>query len=422
VSDPRQDERFTPEQRRTVLLIAAVQFTNILDFVMVMPLGPYFAQVGVEQSRMGLVAGAYTAAACLSGLVGASFLDRFDRRKALAVAMAGLAVGTAAGGFAQGMFTLVLARALAGLFGGPATSLSFSIITDVIPVGLRGRAIGMVMGAFSAATVLGVPAGLLLAEHLGWRSTFFSVAGVGALIVIGAIFLLPPLTSHLVEYAKEARHTTTLDLLSRPLVRVSLVMTTAVMMSGFVLIPNISNFLHLNHGVEMGQLKFLYLLGGTGSLLASQTAGRMVDRWGAFKVGTFGSVLVAIVVWLVFAEDNAIGLPIPVLFVWFMMAMAFRNVPYNTLTTRVPGPTERARFQSLQSAVQHGASALAAGLGPLLLRLEPRAPLPSDQPGEEPLLLLGVRRIALISLGLTFFIPWLLRWVESRVPPKKPLA
>ena len=79
----------------------------------------------------------------------------------------------------------------------------------------------------------------------------------------------------------------------------------------------------------------------------------------------------------------------PLFFVWFMMAMAARNVPYNTLTTRVPGPTERARFQSIQSAVQHGASAIAAGAGPLLLTLKERAPIPSDMPDELPRLPTG---------------------------------
>jgi len=413
-------ERFTPLQRGIVLLIAAVQFINILDFVVVMPLGPYFAEVGVAQSQMGLIGGAYTAAACVSGLLSAAFLDRFDRRKALAVAMAGLVVGTAAGGLATGMTTLLLARCLAGAFGGPATSLAFSIIADTIPVSLRGRAMGTVMGAFAAATVLGVPGGLWMAEHLGWRSAFLSVAGLGVLIVLGAIRLLPPLSAHLAAYAAETHHVTTGELLSRPLVRVSLTMTAVTMMAGFVLIPNISTFMHLNHRVEMSGLKFLYLVGGVGSLVASQTAGRLVDRYGAFRVGTLGTMLVAPVVFLVFIDDNAIGLPVPVFFVWFMIAMAVRNVPYNTLTTRVPGPTERARFQSIQSAVQHGASALAAGLGPLVLTLQEREPWPSDIPGELPRLLVGMDRVAMISLGLTLSIPFFLWWVEGRVPPKTP--
>jgi predicted MFS family arabinose efflux permease len=417
---PPPADRFTPQQRGIVLLIAAVQLINILDFVMVMPLGPYFAEVGVAQSQMGLVAGTYTAAACISGLLSAAFLDRFDRRKALAVAMVGLVVGTAAGGLAQGMPTLLLARCVAGAFGGPATSIAFSVIADTIPVSLRGRAIGMVMGAFSAATVFGVPAGLWLAEHLGWRSSFLAVAALGVGVVFGAIRLLPPLTGHIDAYKLEERHITTRELLSRPLVQVSLLMTAVSMMAGFIIIPNISTYLHLNHRLEMSGLKFLYLVGGIGSLLASQTSGRLVDRYGAFKVGTFGSLLLAPVVWLMFVDANRLGLPVPVFFVWFMMAMAARNVPYTTLTTRVPGPTERARFQSLLSAVQHGASAFAAGLGPLMLGLTPREPWPTDMPGELPRLLLGMDKVAIISLALTAVIPFLLWWVEARVPPKVP--
>jgi len=411
-------ENFTPNQRAVVLLVAAVQFINILDFVMVMPLGPYFAQVGVAQSQMGLVGAAYTASACISGLVSASFLDRFDRRKVLAVAMVGLVVGTAAGGVAQGMTTLLLARSLAGAFGGPATAIAFSIIADTIPVSLRGRAIGMVMGAFSAATVFGVPAGLWMAEHLGWRSSFFAVSALGVFVVVGAIALLPPLTGHLEAFKNETHHITTRELLARPLVQVSLAMTALTMMAGFVLIPNIATFLHLNHGVEMSGLKFLYLIGGVGSLIASQTTGRLVDRFSAFKVGTVGTLLVGLVIFLVFVDNNRLHLPVPIFFVWFMVAMAARNVPYNTLTTRVPGPTERARFQSIQSAVQHGASAFAAGMSPLLLSLTPREPWPTDMPGELPRLLTGMDHVALISLGLTLTIPFLLWWVEHRVSPK----
>ena len=146
--------------------------------------------------------------------------------------------------------------------------------------------------------------------------------------------------------------------------------------------------------------------------------------FGRFDVGVhgqFGHVAVALVgavIFLVFVQDNRIGLPVPLFFVWFMMAMAARNIPYTTLTTRVPGPTERARFQSIQSAVQHGASARAAGVGPLLRTLKERAPLPSDMPDELPRLLVGIEKVALIALALTALVPFLLWWVEARVPAK----
>ncbi|HLM47807.1 MAG TPA: MFS transporter, partial [Myxococcaceae bacterium] len=144
-------------ERAVIFLIGAVQFVNILDFVMVMPLGPDFASgLGIPTSHIGTIGAAYTAAGCVAGVAGSYFLDRFDRRKALAVAMLGLVVSTAAGGLATGLTSLLVTRALAGLFGGPATSLSMSIIADVIPPERRGKAMGAVMGAFSVASVLGV--------------------------------------------------------------------------------------------------------------------------------------------------------------------------------------------------------------------------------------------------------------------------
>src|SRR5438874_3684905 len=187
-----------PGERTVIFLIGAVQFVNILDFMMVMPLGPFFAgPLGIPASRIGVVGGSYTAAAAISGVACSFFLDRFDRRKALGTAVAGLVVATALGGFSTGFGSIVFARILAGLFGGPATSLSLSIVADVIPSERRGEALGAVMGAFSVSAVLGVPTGLELARWGGWRLPFFSVAGLGLVLLPIAIALLPPLTGHL---------------------------------------------------------------------------------------------------------------------------------------------------------------------------------------------------------------------------------
>jgi predicted MFS family arabinose efflux permease len=185
-------------EAKIIFLIGAVQCINILDFMMVMPLGPDFmAALGIDSSEIGKIGGSYTAAAAISGIVSARFLDRFDRRKALAVAMLGLALGTAAGGFATGLGTLILARVVAGIFGGPATSLSLAIVADIIPKERMGKAMGAVMSAFSVASVLGVPLGLQLALWFDWRAPFFFVAGLGLLITANAIFWLPSMRGHI---------------------------------------------------------------------------------------------------------------------------------------------------------------------------------------------------------------------------------
>jgi predicted MFS family arabinose efflux permease len=392
-----------PSERAIVFLVGAVQFVNILDFMMVMPLGPDFSRaLGIPTSQLGLIGGSYTAAASVSGLLGSLFLDRFDRRPALAVAIFGLVLGTAAGGLATGLGSLLLARLLAGTFGGPATSLALAIIADTIPPERRGRAMGAVMTAFSVASVLGVPAGLQLAQWGGWRLPFFSVAGLGMLVATAAIVFLPPVRAHLAYRRSGEVFAGFRELWSLPLVRLSYAMTATAMMAGFILIPNFSAYVQFNLGYPRDQLWLLYLCGGLVSFVTLRRIGLLVDRLGSFRVGTVGSLLVAALTWLWFV-DFPPRLPVLVLFVSFMFAMGFRNVAYNTLTSKVPEPALRARFMSIQSAVQHLASALGAFLSARLLRELPDRRLD------------GVVPVALASIALTLLVPVFLWLVERRV-------
>ena len=195
---PSMSARRAPSEGWMVFLIGAVQFVNIWDFVMVMPLGPDFASaLGIPLSKLGLVGGAYTAAAAVAGVVGSTFLDRFDRRPALAVTMIGLVLGTFAGGLAWNFESLLAARFLAGAFGGPATSLALSIIADAVPPERRGKAMGAVMGAFSVASVLGVPLSLQLSVWGGWRLPFLVVGGLGLGVTAAVAASLPSLRAHL---------------------------------------------------------------------------------------------------------------------------------------------------------------------------------------------------------------------------------
>jgi predicted MFS family arabinose efflux permease len=416
---PAPQKDLTREQLGLVLLIGAVQFVNILDFVMVMPLGPQFASaLGFSEAKIGYIGGAYTAAASISGLVGATFLDRFDRRTALGFSILGLVIGTALGGAAVGFGTLLAARVVAGAFGGPATSLSLSIVSDVIPPEVRGRALGIVMGAFSIAQVLGVPMGLFFAEHYSWRAPFFAVAGVGVMLALWAVAKLPSLRGHIGTKEHPQHSVTTAELLSRPVVQQSFTLTAAVMMAGFIIIPNISSFMQLNLGVPLEHLKYLYFAGGIASLVTLQITGRMVDRFGSFNVGTIGSIGVGLVVWSFFWPTHTF-LP-PMLGVVCMMTfMGVRNVSYTTLTTRVPGPAERARFQSLQSAVQHASSALGAFLSANLLG---RVMLPAGDGLPERAGLAGMEWLVVCSLALTACIPFLLRRVETHVVGREELV
>ena len=388
-------------ERLLVFLIGAVQFVNILDFVMVMPLGPDFARaLDIPLSQLGLVGGSYTLAAAAAGLLGSLFLDRFDRRSALAVAMGGLALGTFAGGFARGLPSLLLARVLAGLFGGPATSLSLSIVADAVPAQRRGKALGAVMGALSVAAVVGVPASLKLAEWAGWRAPFFGVAILGLLITIGTIALLPSMRDHLNASSAAGATPPTRPPLFRRTVVLSYLMTAVTMGAGFLVIPNLSAYMQGNLGLPRAELPWLYGIGGVVSFISLRVVGLLVDRRGSFRVGTAGSALMFVAVWLFFI-DVPVHAPVLLLFLVFFFALSVRNVAYSTLTSKVPAPAERARFMSFQSAVQHLASAAGAIASSLILAEGPNRRL------------LHVPRLAAFSLVLTAALPGLL-WVVER--------
>lgn len=373
-------------ERVLVLLIAAVQFINILDFMIVMPLGPDFAlELGIATHHIGLIAGSYTAAAAVSGVAGSFFLDRFDRRKALAVSMFGLVLGTALAGLSWNLPTLIGARVVAGLFGGPATAISLAIVADVVPRERRGRAMGTVMSAFSLASIAGVPISLEIAHVAGWRAPFYSVAALGALISAGAIFLLPPLRLHLKEDITPPGWGM-FKMLTRPLPLLSALALAAMVTSAFAVIPNIPSYLVFNLHYEgegwiadllawlgidyrPSVLGPLYLIGGTVSLLVIQLVGRMTDRFGSAAVSWVGGALTCTIMYIWFI--NYQPLPAMLLFVFFMGAMTVRGVPARTLDTKVPMAHERAAFMSMQSAVQHSTLAIAAGLSSFILTENP---------------------------------------------------
>jgi predicted MFS family arabinose efflux permease len=393
----RSDNGLGRSEGFMLLLVSAVQFVNILDFMIVMPLGPDFAKdLGIPLSQLGIVGGSYTAAAAVAGVLGSRFLDRFDRRNALAVSMFGLVLGTLSAGFAHNLATLMLARVLAGAFGGPATSIALSVIADVVPSERRGRALGIVMGAFAAASVFGVPVSLELARWGGWRVPFFAVAGMGLVVAGGAIVMMPPLRLHLAITDQRSRIWT---FLREPTVMYSLSATFSVMMATFCIVPNLSAYLQTNRAYPREELGALYLAGGGVSYLAMRIVGSHVDRLGATRIATFGTVLYVAAVAALFVYALP-ALPITLLFCALMTAMALRNVSLNTLSSRVPKPHERARFMSLQSAVQHIAAALGALLSSSLLE-----ELPDKRLG-------GMATVAQFSICVAFALPVFLRMVE----------
>ena len=411
----------SPErERRLIFVLAAVQFVNILDFMMVMPLGPDFAcDLAIPTARLGVIGGSYTASAAVSGFACAFFLDRFDRRPALALALIGLGFGTFAGGLATSLTDLVLARVLAGAFGGPATSLALSILADVIPAERRGRALGTVMMAFSVASVLGVPAGLELSRLGGWQVPFFAVGALGLTAGLLAFVLVPSLTGH-----REASRATGViaafaSLLTRRTTQLCYLASAVSNFGLFVLIPNLAAFTQGNLHYPRESLGMLYLLGGAAGFLTMRPFGRLVDRFGSFPVLLSGTLITVVVVLVGFTWAIP-WVPVPVVFVSFMIANGLRNVSVQTLSTKVPTHEERARFMSLQSMTQHLFCALGAFTSAQMLESvgeEGGVSADCAERGiDHPVApLVGMEHVSLIAIASMLVLPWIIRAVERGV-------
>lgn len=357
-------------ERALVLVVAAVQFVNVLEFMIVMPLGPDFAQaLGFPLDAVGVLGAAYTGSGAVAGLLGALLLDRFDRRRALLACMVGLVLTTVVAGLATGFTSLAVARLLAGACGGPATSISIAIVSDLVPPERRGRAMAVIMGAFSLSSILGIPAALELARVGGWNAPFFGVAALGLLVLPLAAVVLPGMTAHVAGAALGPQGLRRLwALVRRPEAALALTTVGLSMVTIFTIVPNLSAYLQFNAGWPRERLSLLYLFGGLASLAMMALAGRATDRFGATPIVTLSAALISCLIAVGLLPGRP-AIPTMLFFVLFMASTSIRGVSVSALVSRVPPPDERAGYQSAQSAVQHLAGAVGA-LGSTFILVE----------------------------------------------------
>lgn len=380
-----------------LLLLGAVHFVNLVDFMMVMPMGPDFAgALGIPMHQLGWVGSAYTWAAFAVGLAGARLLDRFPRRAALVAAATGLGLATAAAAFAPGLAWLLVARGAAGACGGLAGTLCFSIVVDLVPEARRGKAMAIVSSGFSMASIAGVPLGLELARRGGWRSPFLVIGGAVLLLALACRFGLPPLREHLESAEPDA------PLALDQALWLSFAAFGLAVLGNFMLIPNLSAFMQFNLGFPREHLGWLYLAGGVMSLGAMRLAGAWTDRSGAFPCVLAASVLTALSLYLGVHEPALLH---PVLFYGlFMGSNAARWVSIYSLASRLPPPRGRARFLSAQAAAGHAFSALGASASTRFLT--------ADATGK----LFGMPQLAMAAVVMGLLVPFVVRRLEKLVP------
>jgi predicted MFS family arabinose efflux permease len=348
-----------------LLVLAAIQFSHIIDFAILMPLGPrYQRELGIDPVEFGLVVSIYAFAACLSGLLASSLIDRFDRKRALLVLYAGFVGGTLLCGLASTYGLLLLGRCLAGAFGGVLGAVIFTIVGDVFPENRRGLATGVVMTAVSVATIAGIPLGLTLAHYLGTGSPFIALAGFSAAVLLLGVFVLPSLRHHL----NGPRETVSpWRILVQPAHLRAYALMVAMVLGMFMLFPNLPSFLMANVGWQETDLRWMYLCGGAVTLFTNSLFGRLADRFGKLIVFRVLALLTLIpIVVLTNLGQTPLAAALVVTTLLFMCGNG-RIVPAMALITSSARPAYRGSFLSVSASVQQMAMGLAALLAGIML-------------------------------------------------------
>lgn len=351
-----------------LLTLAAVQFTNIMDFMIMMPLGPQLRDIfQITPAQFGLLVSAYTLTAGAVGFFSSFFIDRYDRKLALSWAYFGFTIGTFMCAFATSYELLLLARAGTGIFGGLIGGLTFSITGDLIPFERRGRAMGIVMTSFSAASVFGVPFGLFLATKFDWHAPFVFLGAIGLALQFFIYKLIPHVGAHLAQSRAQRPFELVERVAKNRSQRFAVILVSGLMLGQFTIIPFLADYMVRNVGLTMDQLPLIYFFGGLATIVTSPIIGKLSDRYGSLKVFLYALILALIPIWII---THLRPTPVPlVLFVTtlFFVISGGRMVPAMALVTSAVEPRYRGGFMSLSGSLQQLFAGIAAFIGGLIV-------------------------------------------------------
>lgn len=357
------------KEKILLFLLAAIQFTHIVDFMIVMPLGPQLMRLlEIDPQQFALMVSSYTFSAGVVGFLFAFVADRFDRKTVLLIAFLCFTTGTFSCGFANSFEFLLAARIVTGAFGGVMNALVYSIIADAFPFERRGAAMGVVMASFSFAAAIGVPLGMFLSSLSNWHLPFHALGVAGVFISVGIYLYIPALRAHIGKGAEDER---IFDFLlnigrTRNLLKALLFMFLMVM-GQFVVIPFISPYMVSNMGVTEKELTYVYLLGGGATFFTNPWIGRISDKYGKPKVFNNLALLSVIPLFIVTnVQETALWIVLLVS-VFFFVTISGRIVPGMTMITSAVEPQHRGSFMSINSAVQQFSSAGASMIGGMIV-------------------------------------------------------
>ena len=359
-------------ERAMLLILAGTQFCHVLDFMIMMPLGPFLINaLSISTHEFALLVASYSFSAAVAGLLMAPVVDRFERKRFLLAIFLAFAIATLLCALSPGFTTLLIARGLAGIFGGMMGAMVHTIVADAIPFERRAKATGYVATAFSVSSIAGVPLSLLMADAMGWQAPFMFIALLSAALIWFGYKSLPEFHGHL-NSRKEGRAIR--QMISVALERnhlKAMLLTGLVIFGGFTVIPYITLYAIANVGIAGDQVPLIYFLGGAATLVTARMIGALADRFGKvllFRIVALAACIPVLLVTNIGQANLMVYLAITTLFFIFVSG---RMVPLLAIVGAAVKPQERGTFLSLNATVQSMAMGLASMVGGLFITQTP---------------------------------------------------
>ena len=362
------ENKFTRYQALVIVLIALTQFTVVLDFMVMSPLGDMLMKsMELTTKQFGLAVSVYAFSAGTSGLLTAGFADRFDRKKLLLFFYVGFIVGTLFCGLANSYVLLIAARIITGLFGGVIGSISLAIVADLFPLQQRGRAMGFIQMGFGASQVLGIPISLYIANHWGWQSPFLMIVGLATIIWTFVMLKLQPITKHLELKTEKTAIKHLWHTLRLRDYRTRFLLTALLSIGGFMMMPWGSAFAVNNLHVSYEQLPIMFMAGGIAALIIMPLIGKLSDKIDKAKLFTVAALSMMVIIVIYTNLTPVPFLLIITLNILMMTAIMSRIVPAMALVSALPKMQDRGAFMSINSSLQQIAGGVAAAVGGMIV-------------------------------------------------------
>lgn len=367
-ANTKHSDKFTAYQILVIFLLAITQFTVVLDFMVMSPLGDMLMKsMNLKTSQFGLAVSAYAFSAGISGLLTAGFADKFDRKKLLLFFYIGFIMGTLFCGLAHNYFFLITARIITGLFGGVIGSISMAIVADLFPIQKRGRVMGFMQMGFGASQVLGIPISLYLANAWGWQMPFLMIVVLASIVWIIVLFKLQPVTKHLTEKTERNAIMHLWNTVSQKHYRIGFLSTAILSIGGFMMMPWSSAFAINNLKITQQQLPIIFMVSGVSSLITMPVIGKLSDTKDKFQIFLVASLMMIVMV-LIYTNLTPVPFALIILMnIFFMVSMMSRMVPAMALTSGLPKMQDRGAFMSVNASLQQIAGGVAAAVGGLIV-------------------------------------------------------